>query len=1170
MPEPPSRLFDEARTRRAIVRLRRGGTEQVAGTGFFVGPRSLLTCYHVVAMAGGAVDVELPPDGPPVTPPRVVAAEVVTDPEAFRRDMAVLRIVDPQSPAMEPLACGGPCETGRTVWSTGFQRPIPVLRDSLPTTAVIGGATTIRASWLDQADLDVFTLTNAVVGPGLSGAPVVDLKTGAVIALVDAAQTSAEADPIAGFAVSLFPPPQVGPLADLLQANRNEVPAYGRHLNRAGASVLCRKLAEASLRELTGDFRLGSIYDPQTYTPRDVEQQVEAFLESSQQLLPILGATGVGKTNLLARVASQTMESRAVLLTRAMHFNPSVGDGLAAVLEHALGSTEPAAFPGLGRLFTELDPVAPVILVDGLNEASFASLTQARSWVTRTVAWLRTHDVRLVVSSRPQFWTGISDLIPDDLCFKAEDSERDKVDRVRRTPSDGITVGDFAPDEHQQATEKYGLAAPPPAGIDLGRHPFFLRVWAEVNDPAGLDPADQAWTGYQALDRYLKQISRRTSVATDQAYTVDDVHAVLSGLGAEAFQARANILARAAIDNRFRSDRPLRNALLDLRILEAAGSGFRFGFDAVAEFLMGEAIDDALILAEGADWILGIRRHEPGEEETTEGRDSLVGSMTQAVIRREHAGNHPIVRQVIEKILSHPKASADFLASALLHLLAELRVPERYAAQLRAAVGRVVSSKNFSSSSVVEGLALLASRGRVSSALILELIRPWFLQEDPYPFEWGHWLDQGHDQFDHEMLKSWNDTPGSTVYQLFATRPADEVVHALLPWLVDQTKLKQTTGSVGIEDVAAALLYRHRKQVFESLCEALFRQDSPTHLTNRLLAEVLSHDLDGAVMLLERWADATVPGRDLLLLQLTSLALGKALPEHAERFQGVLDRVASRTPPGSPNFAALVEASTQCPGRRGTAWDTLDKLPDGWPRIEVAWLNRYAEDRPEAVLAVVDRCLETGATNLQREVLDLFGEFAEKPHLVAAALSRIARLIAIPNPLVAYKVGWTLETLLRTVPTNSPGRADLVDLTLEAIGQGGPDVHRSMIYYTLFRWADGQPESADARRLWDKLRATALGEEARGLIFEKLIEKCRTFTEVLASLDPFRVRMPAADFEEELVRALRWKRLPHHYFQTWLEQPDPPREAERFRLLRALFLKGLEAEVAIEQAAALH
>ncbi len=91
-----------------------------------------------------------------------------------------------------------------------------------------------------------------------------------------------------------------------------------------------------------------------------------------------------------------------------------------------------------------------------------------------------------------------------------------------------------------------------------------------------------------------------------------------------------------------------------------------------------------------------------------------------------------------------------------------------------------------------------------------------------------------------------------------------------------------------------------------------------------------------------------------------------------------------------------------------------------------------------------------------------------------------------------------------------------------------------------------------------------------GFIFEKLIEKCRIFTEVLASLDPFRARMPTADFEEELVRVLRWKRLPLHYFQTWLEQPDPPREAERFRLLRVLFLKGLEAEEAIEQAAALH
>ncbi|AGA25366.1 serine protease [Singulisphaera acidiphila] len=1166
MTGPPSRLFDEARTRRAVVRVRRRGTDQVAGTGVFVGPGLLLTCHHVVAMAGGAVDVELPASGP-TEAPLVVAAEVIVDPEAFRRDLAVLHVDGPAN--VEILACAGPCEAGRTVWSTGFQRPVAVLRDSLPTTAVVGGPTTIRASWLDKADLDVFTLTNAVVGPGLSGAPLVDMETGAMVGLVDAAQTSAAADPIHGFAVSLFPGPAEGPLADLLHANRAEVPAYGQHLNPAGARVLCRRQTDAPLRELTGDFRHGSIYDPSTYASRNVERQIEAFLASSRRLLPIIGPTGVGKTNLLARVADLMREERAVILVRAMHFNPDKGS-LAAVLDHALESDVPTAFPGLGRLIVELAPSSLVVLVDGLNEAAFAHLIQARSWVTRTVAWLRENDVRLVVSSRPQFWAGVSDLIPNDLCHEWKDpllnaGLRREDDRPQRAPREGITVGDFDPDEHRQAAEKYGLAAPP-VEADLGRHPFFLRVWAEVAGPAGGNSIGPAWTAHQALSRYLEQTCRRASVATEQAYTVDDVRSALAGLGADALHGSTNVLDRATVDDRFRSDRPLRNALLDLRVLEAAGSGFRFGFDAVAEYVMAEATDNRMITAEGADRIIGFRHKNKGH---AEGHDSLSEAMALAVVRREHAGDHALVQLVVNQIVGHPDTPPEILASTLLRLLVEFHAPDDYAAQLRAVVGRVVPSRHRFSGSVVDGLAHLAGRGRASSSLILDLIRPWFVHDDPYPFEWGHWLDRGDDDFDREMIKSWTETPGSAVYKLFATRRADEVFGSLLPWLADRTRLKETTGNVGIEDVAAALLYRHRDRGFEPLCKALFRQDPPTALGDRLLSEILLQDPTRAVTLLEQWTDEAIPGQDFRLLRLTSSILSQAKPDLAGRLEAVLNRVASRTPPESANVGALVEASTKCPGRREAAWDTLERLPAGWPMIEVAWLNRYTHDRPEAVLAVVDRCLGTGVANLQRELLDLFCHFHNEPPLLAGALDRIAGLISTRNQFVAYKVGWTLENLLHTVPVDAPARLDLVDLAHEAIGRGGLDIHRSMAYYTLSYWANGRPQSEDARRLWDALLVAELAEETRSLILEKLIEKCDSFAEVLAALDPLRARLPADDLERELIRILTWKQPRHDYFQTWADHPGPRLDADRFRILRQSILEGLNAKAAIARSAAL-
>ncbi len=72
------------------------------------------------------------------------------------------------------------------------------------------------------------------LGGGAAGGPVLDLTTGAVLAVLGTALSSGHSD--VGFAVPL--PAAPGPLADLLAENAATVPAYGADLNLAGVLAL--------------------------------------------------------------------------------------------------------------------------------------------------------------------------------------------------------------------------------------------------------------------------------------------------------------------------------------------------------------------------------------------------------------------------------------------------------------------------------------------------------------------------------------------------------------------------------------------------------------------------------------------------------------------------------------------------------------------------------------------------------------------------------------------------------------------------------------------------------------------------------------------------------------------------------------------------------------------
>ncbi|SCG64255.1 trypsin-like peptidase domain-containing protein [Micromonospora humi] len=153
----------------------------VAGAGFLVGERIVVTCAHVARAVGGAPGAEVTVWFPHAPGAPRLAARVV--PEAWRdagdRDIAVLRLDTPPE-GVRPLPLGAAAgRRGHAVRSYGFPRQAPagghhgyaVAGDLLPETAA--------GTLLQLTDANDLTT-------GFSGAPVLDDVTGLVVGMVTA------------------------------------------------------------------------------------------------------------------------------------------------------------------------------------------------------------------------------------------------------------------------------------------------------------------------------------------------------------------------------------------------------------------------------------------------------------------------------------------------------------------------------------------------------------------------------------------------------------------------------------------------------------------------------------------------------------------------------------------------------------------------------------------------------------------------------------------------------------------------------------------------------------------------------------------------------------------------------------------------------------------------
>ncbi|GAA1929832.1 serine protease [Streptantibioticus ferralitis] len=444
-------------------------------------------------------------------------------------------------------------------------------------------------------------------GPLVSGSPLVDTRTGAVLGVVATAVHAAHAAP--GFAVPLR---AEGPLAEPLARNAATVPAYGAHLNLAGALQLTATSVGSAGAGQPRDRR-----EPE-HRPA-VESELRTFLDATDErgplVLGLVGDPGCGRTTELGALAARRARGARPAPTvwlRGAELRPGDG-GLKEAVERALRAAGRIidASGGVGEA-GQAEGVTPdavahlaraagrplLVLLDAPEEMPSVLARALPDWTAGTTSWLRAAGVRLVVACRPEYWERAGALFPAELLYRPGSSATPPGGPARALPA-CVRLGDLTPGQAEQARERYGI---PEEAIDPAdaAHPLALRLLAEVRaaNPGVAGAPDRSAIFAAYLDLVCLRIAVRLAVAGSEQVVGTALRRLAARVAGQVHEAARQCLGpgQGELDREtFEEIFPWRSgwasAVLTEGLLVPAGAGYRFAHEEFADWLQAGHLD---------------------------------------------------------------------------------------------------------------------------------------------------------------------------------------------------------------------------------------------------------------------------------------------------------------------------------------------------------------------------------------------------------------------------------------------------------------------------------------------------------------------------------------------------------------------------------------------------
>ena len=949
---------------------------------------------------------------------RTLTATIDSERSVPACDVAVLR-TDGDGPAVIPMS-RAPVAIGERLWSRGFQLQSDALRSALPVTGTNEGTTTIRYRGMDRNyEIAGAIRITALTNPGASGGPLLT-EEGVVVGLV-----SSKFEPGGGFAIPLSLAAAEGSaFAELVDEQNDRVAAFGRYLNRAGARVVCGRIRQRVLQRLV---------DRGQYLPDYVVGRSELFLSfrrfRSQRDTPLMivsGPSGTGKSFAIAALASGAF---SILLT-ADHFrteDASIRENVAREADLEPDDVDRLAEVCRGEL---------LLMVDGLNEMRGSIAGVVRPWIERSFEWLQSHGAKMIVTLRDDFWRHLEKLVP------------------QRT--DAVFLGAFNDDELAEAAERYGVALP--RDDDPLLHlPLVLRLQKELGNRAAGSSGIR-----QLVRQFIAEKENAISRAVDPPVPPQMVHVALRQLAARVDPAEGLAITAEELFASFPGQPALASAVLSENLIVAAGDAFRFGFDTVAEWLAGE--QRPLPAAESAAWAallapspwLAPLRFQILALEGTPAFDETL----QAILGVAERTDDPEVVDLASFLVLIVLQSARVVAARHVTKLAD-RAHGVHRIEPRLTVDVVARSS-------------MSGRERIRTA------RGLAPTEDPYDWEWGHWIDRDFDTFVAER------SLGQTSWRSFMAIVADaldgndylESIDELLGWIGDRTPLQD--GRAVVEDVAAAFLFHYRDRDFDYICDTLAEFQ---HAMARRLLQAIARADRRVVDALKRWSDLGLPWWDELCAGLLQTAIDAHRDAESVSVLGDVVRALIARDNGIAADKAIAAAGTL------DGFDMLDIL-------EPRFLANAAGVSGSAFRPYVRERFDDVARILRR----YFGQ--ENRSLAEGALAAIANVDGVDGvPIVAFlaetfdtqpdlrtAVARAVELRLHKAGVDTPEWEALVELTRRVIREA-PSVGVSSVVYFLSSHNRTDGKEAARRELIRLAVDECRHPDARRHLFNLLVER---------------------------------------------------------------------------------
>lgn len=533
--------------------------DSVLGTGFVVDEHgTVLTCHHVI---DGLASVRL----------RATDGSILeADEEAFSAapeiDLALIRT---SSAFGIPLPVASKALSVTTFWTKGYHGDSKAIRAAIPVQGHSTGTTSVsyRSKKTSYNIDDVLVLRDEPIDPGLSGAPVLDLEAGVVIAVVSTKFVRNSWN--GGFAVPIAHAARNAALADAVKENETSIPAFGAYLNAPAAQALCREITDSEIDKLA---QLRDV-DLSRRVPRaGVTAAFSKFLSERAPILALTGSSGVGKSTEIAALAQQ-LPGRALLL-RGSSLHPDSTGGPGEAIRAALTSLRPSrplpddADDAIARALAADGGL--VVLIDALNEVPLSGQA-LEEWILNIGSWLRDVPAQLVISCRSELW--------DDLIAKPLKSIRESI---------VVAVGPFTAEEYREAAPVYGLSAE--ADWPILRLPLALRLCTryQQNQAQALD----AFTSInEVIETYIKEKAR--NLATSGTGPPLPSQLILDRLTAVARLMREQ--DTDAVDIRSLGEifgaAATVDALITENVMSSTPSGYRFVYDDAADWLQSRGLD---------------------------------------------------------------------------------------------------------------------------------------------------------------------------------------------------------------------------------------------------------------------------------------------------------------------------------------------------------------------------------------------------------------------------------------------------------------------------------------------------------------------------------------------------------------------------------------------------